>query len=495
MLFMFTLKVDAAKDPFNLLWDTKDSEDRIYEEYNIPYSRNLNYKDGNIYIAPRSYDNYNEYTPLYYYSHSEELLEQYDIDDKYYVLDAATDDEYLYLFVDVYDEPAPQSIAPYNMEDINYHILKIDENLDLVDDYTFNEELNYRFDYNYPNYGAKYFTAIDDKLSILAYDDYDYNPMIVQIDKNFKKYSTLRASTANMKKYFDELYNLDELMDLVYEEVDQRRNYVSTDTNGEYRIFGSVNYGCEESENILTSSLNFEKRTDTCSDSYLTLMDKDGNVVWDKTFDNRDDYFGLINTIIVDNYIVALGLYYENYYYGDSQSEIVVFDLEGNIVQTIYNDSVYYSLTKIPGGFSVFNNEVLNVACPKSLTRGSYNSCFQAISYIETYAVKYNIDVKVEGKGKVEVSSESYSNEEQTIKIIPSFGYKVKEIKVTDKEGNVIEVKDGKFTMPASDVTIEVIFDVENPNTADIAIIGTIVAGISFGIFGITRYRKLKFLK
>ena len=157
----------------------------------------------------------------------------------------------------------------------------------------------------------------------------------------------------------------------------------------------------------------------------------------------------------------------------------MVFDLEGNIVQTIYNDSVYYSLTKIPGGFSVFNNEVLNVACPKSLTRGSYNSCFQAISYIETYAVKYNIDVKVEGKGKVEVCCAET----------------VRWNKVTDKEGNVIEVKDGKFTMPASDVTIEVIFDVENPNTADIAIIGTIVAGISFGIFGITRYRKLKFLK
>ncbi len=85
------------------------------------------------------------------------------------------------------------------------------------------------------------------------------------------------------------------------------------------------------------------------------------------------------------------------------------------------------------------------------------------------YSISYNVRIEEEGKGVVDVDTiNAKSGDIIKIDAKPDKGYRVGEIIVTDSNGNIIDVKDNKFIMPSSDVTIKVIFTntpVENPKT------------------------------
>ena len=120
--------------------------------------------------------------------------------------------------------------------------------------------------------------------------------------------------------------------------------------------------------------------------------------------------------------------------------------------------------------------------------------------FLPTIVIKLNFDYEVatkvvEGKGTIKAISRSVGGEGVTFVVEPAKGYVLGVVKVTDALGNVIEFHDYTFTMPSSDVLIEVEFVKENPNTADIAIVTVIILAIIFGIVLLNVNKKYRWLK
>ncbi len=136
-----------------------------------------------------------------------------------------------------------------------------------------------------------------------------------------------------------------------------------------------------------------------------------------------------------------------------------------------------------------------------SLERGGYESTFGIefnLQLIEHNT--YNIETITDGNGTVEADHiEAESGTAVKFTVTPEEGYVLGEVKVTDANGNVLTFTDYTFTMPSSDVKIEVIFkkitndgDVINPNTVG-KLIGIIGIGfiISLGTLSLY-YKKIK---
>ncbi|MCM1055952.1 MAG: hypothetical protein NC394_10580 [Bacteroides sp.] len=77
---------------------------------------------------------------------------------------------------------------------------------------------------------------------------------------------------------------------------------------------------------------------------------------------------------------------------------------------------------------------------------------FEAIAY------KINITVPENGTVKTEPAAEAKTGEEVTVTAEPKEGYELDKITAADKDGKAVEVKEGKFVMPASDVTVTAAF-------------------------------------
>lgn len=104
--------------------------------------------------------------------------------------------------------------------------------------------------------------------------------------------------------------------------------------------------------------------------------------------------------------------------------------------------------------------------------------------------LEYQVETKTDGHGQITPSkSTADDGEEITFTITPDKGYVLKEIKVTDADGNTVTFTENKFTMPSSNVLIEATFIIENPETTTINIILSIIMfAISFGI--ILKFKK-----
>ena len=131
----------------------------------------------------------------------------------------------------------------------------------------------------------------------------------------------------------------------------------------------------------------------------------------------------------------------------------------------------------------------------KDANRSPSNFGFRLYPYI---LIKLNLDyaveTKVEGQGEVKVISRSGAGGEVTFEVTPKPGYVLSEVKVTDALGNVVTFKDYTFTMPSSDVLIEVKFVPENPNTVDILflVLPFVIIG---GIAAAMMYKKVSWLR
>ena len=108
--------------------------------------------------------------------------------------------------------------------------------------------------------------------------------------------------------------------------------------------------------------------------------------------------------------------------------------------------------------------------------------------------IDYAIDTKTTGQGDIKVVSRSEAGEGVTFEVIPKEGYVLGEVKVTDMNGNVLTFKDYTFTMPSSDVLIEVTFLPKNPLTVDklFLLIPILVLG---GLLASVMYKKVSWLR
>ncbi len=104
------------------------------------------------------------------------------------------------------------------------------------------------------------------------------------------------------------------------------------------------------------------------------------------------------------------------------------------------------------------------------------------IAKILYFNIIHNVYTKTDGNGTVEANkTEAEWGEGIEFVITPSEGYILKEVKVTDAEGNVVIFTDYTFTMPNADVTIEASFEKEeeNPPTTAINILLAILLSIT----------------
>lgn len=107
------------------------------------------------------------------------------------------------------------------------------------------------------------------------------------------------------------------------------------------------------------------------------------------------------------------------------------------------------------------------------LERGGYESIFNIKFNLELVDHSlYNIVTETDGNGKI-ITSQELAEKEDTIELAiqPKETYVLDTLKVTDDQGNNIEIKDNKFIMPASNVKIEATFQkteeeqIPNPDT------------------------------
>ena len=257
------------------------------------------------------------------------------------------------------------------------------------------------------------------------------------------------------------------------------------------------------------------KSEPVCGDSYLRLVDDEElDKVWEIKFD-KPVYIAQIE--FLNNQIAAI------VYDDDNNSMINIYDMKGELLQTIESELGFSFLRKSDSGFVVAQG---SCPTPFGMLGGYYNepdptsvgerspygvdrssvtkekhgeyyapvsSCCIAGRKIGTdnvcksnHQVYYlTREIKSEvtsGRGSVEVASEQRPGEPVTFVVTPDKGYTLGTIKVTDANGNVItftknDLNGNTFTMPSADVTIEVEFLVENAATADIAI--TFIAIVS----------------
>ncbi len=115
---------------------------------------------------------------------------------------------------------------------------------------------------------------------------------------------------------------------------------------------------------------------------------------------------------------------------------------------------------------------------------------FRPVVTISSEDIVYTITTKTDGNGTITPSAETeHSGNEVTFIVTPNEGFELKEVKVTDSNGNTITFTDYKFTMPDANVVIEAIFVAKNPETSAINIIVSIILGIiSIGI--IIKFKK-----
>lgn len=120
-------------------------------------------------------------------------------------------------------------------------------------------------------------------------------------------------------------------------------------------------------------------------------------------------------------------------------------------------------------------------------------SAVESSTIIYYLDINYYIHTKVlSGEGTIKVNKTMLDSDEVVeFEVLPKEGYVLGEVKVIDAEGNVITFKDYKFTMPSSDVTIEVKFVAANPNTkAFISYIIIVIGGIAGMSFYLLSQRK-----
>lgn len=516
---ILNITIVSAK-PFELDW--RDSNSFIMEDSSDVF-KNLKYRDG--YLAIYNVETNSDLPDMYirYYDKFGNTIKDNKLKN-IGVIDAITNDDNVYLLVMI--------PGKYNYYYIP-QIMKLDDNLSIEETYDLMDEDNYYYDdylvgevnYIAPKYGMTTLSIYNDNLYILG-----EKFKIRSFDLDLKKMKNVSSSANAVKKYFPAIYyllkltydnNYDDYYDYYdYEEFfsDGHYNaYIAADVNDNYVAYskntcgmgGWLEYFIPVMQESVLETGNVRKISPitkiSCSPSnYVGLLDKDGKTIWEK---QNDKYDFIFDVKLINDYIVTIGEIYDEDYYV-YYYDIVVYDLEGNVVQTIESKAEkggYGFLGPTGDGFLVTDIDESNQCLKKSVAPTAQTSNIPACSIAATtehYALPYNITIEVIGEGEVKANDKSYAEVKEKVETTPAEGYVLKSVVVTDEDGNVIEFKEDSFTMPTSDVKIVVTFVkkvnipiIENPNTAAFSIIGVIVIAIGIGLVFKHNYKKLKFLK
>ena len=296
---------------------------------------------------------------------------------------------------------------------------------------------------------------------------------IVKVAKDMSSFETIDPTQEDIATYFPEYE------EIILNPITNLKQYISVIENKKQLIY--TGFDIEECPPRGIECIN--------DIDAIIRLDEDNKTLWEKEY---PDYLFVYNPQVVNKYIVAVGVKKVE---DDTQKEIIILDMNGNIVQTIVNDDPFI----ITGGnynFMVNNVDESSEYCPiaphSSTRTAPAIKCYK--HWQKVYYIPLNISTKVEGKGKIEVVESARNGEQVTFKITPEEGYVLGVVKVTDANGNVLTFTSNTFTMPSSDVTIEATFIPENPETSDIKIIVLSVILIIGSIIGFINFKKVKWL-
>ena len=236
----------------------------------------------------------------------------------------------------------------------------------------------------------------------------------------------------------------------------------------EYTIYKNL----KDTNNTLFSML--------VDDGYnIAYYGNNNNEVFVSVYDGINEIF---KEAISDNYFVLVSIDNDKIYIIEQESIVKVYDLNATLLETfdmnetldsLYEDRRYYLYD-----FHVNNNNVMffyehfyeddNPKGVMSVKDFYTKDIFDRskTQTVENYVfLKYRIEndmtlvtSKTGGSFTAEKKIDEFDREYVELDIKLADGYIVDSIKVTDINGNEIEVTDNKFYMPGSDVTIQVLY-------------------------------------
>ena len=387
-------------------------------------------------------------------------------------------------------------------------IVKLDENLEVVKTLPFEENYTPGVEgmINARRFGHDILAIKDDYLYVFCGEEY-----MLKTKLELDKWETMEYKEEDFDTYFPDLSTeykiMEKWMGQLNGNVELTNDYIDFDVTTHIYDDKMITSGMRYSLNVQPGDAGGEAEYEMPFAGVIKIYDKEGNIVFEQTNKN---YMKFFEARIMGDYVVAIGLS-ESTMMGNGNTstlgnDIVVYDLEGNLLQTIETEGSYVFLNEIASGFVATHvescEEIPNPAIPKGVpyvsdSNAGVNSTYTICTYnTEAYYLPLNIETKVigEGKGTIEAVKSGRKGEEITFKVTPEKGYVLGEVRVTDKTGNTVVFTDYTFTMPNADVTIEAIFVPENSDTADIEIITIVGLLVICGFVVLNSIKKIKAL-
>ena len=285
-----------------------------------------------------------------------------------------------------------------------------------------------------------------------------------------------------------------------YEEIDRicrEGQYFDECVDGALEVYGDIFSGT-----ILPVIFNLEAGRIDLYDKDLANIFVNGNNGYALSFyyyyedkysvEFYDSDMNLTQSIILDSYIEPYVLFKDNYFY--------IFEVKGKppLPKGRVDEDYYFSVAEYDYNFTKRNQFDLSLLSKEDeinleprfgrnfwkilatddgfVMMTKVNARDESISEedmqesydsIQKYSFTYSVDVKDNKNGSILLDKENFKNGE-TIKytVQPKKGYKLDKVIVTDANGNKVEIKDYTFVMPSSNITVEAIFVVDNPNTS-----------------------------
>ena len=276
-----------------------------------------------------------------------------------------------------------------------------------------------------------------------AYDK--ENKLLMYVDYGYELFS-----------YYDYEENVNKEIDF-----DDDINYTKKILGDRYNVYLNIKDSVKYVSNIIECNGYFiVYYEDDKEDDYVSVLDKEYNFLL--TFENS----------ILGS---AVYVYDDLIYLMELDNKVAVYKLDGTKVDTLNIDHEFVNNNSTESRCNNFYPELIYIENNEFYIAYSRYVCESRIAnyesghndlagtrYVDYITLKYDLTYDVEavessdGTISYETKVDEDGREYVELKIVPKDGYSVKEIIVTDLNGNRIEVTNNKFYKPINDVRVEV---------------------------------------
>ena len=480
-----TITVNAKSEgPFYFDWENKVVENSFNEQ--PLFSDNFSYKNGSVSIRTIFDENIN--IEMEIRDAKGNVTASNTIKEAAFFSGISSGD---YIYIVTQDEDLLIGDVPQYSKQ---YLLKLNDKLEVVATLPFLYDNTPGVDgmINARIFGHDILAVKDDYLYVFCGEEY-----MLKTPTDLSEWTVMEYSKTKFAKYFPDLSTEYDLME------EWMNDLYEGDMPGDTFDIEVTTHVYENK--TISSGMRMFRDGDVPFGGFVRITDNNGKVIFEE---QNTEYAKFIEARIIGDYVVTIALTESSVMGGQTPTElgnnILVYNMDGDLVQTIETEGSYLFLNEISSGFVATNV----IGCVSAIEPGIIDGIFDVESIVsvktfqatcefntEAYYLQLNVETKVEGKGTVKAIETSRKGEEVTFVVTPEKGYVLSEVRVTDANGNVVTFKDYTFTMPSADVTIEVVFAPENPNTADIAVIAIIVLATIGGLSFVISKRKLNWLK